>query len=200
MITAFPLSWPAGYERTPAHLQKESRFVNTLARARDELKNEMRKLGSTDLVISSNVPLKQNGDLRADFSRFKNDDSGVAIYFKWRGRDIAMACDQYLEVWENITALTKAIDAIRGLERWGVSEFLDRAFTGFQALPAAGETSEDVWTTLGITRTNDMAAVIAAYYAKSKIHHPDQGGDPHSFHQLTEAFKTAKQIIKQSIK
>ncbi|MGN6478311.1 MAG: hypothetical protein ACTHKV_13885, partial [Flavipsychrobacter sp.] len=174
MIEAYPLHWPMAYTRTPAYKRKNSQFKNTLGAARDFLKSEVRKLGATNLIISTNIPTKQNGDLYADYSRYKLDDPGVAIYFNYNGKEVALCCDQYGRVWENIQALAKAIEAIRGLERWGVSDFLDRAFTGFQQLPESTTGEQNIWEVLGLDSKPESSIVVhQAYKSKAKTVHPD---------------------------
>jgi hypothetical protein len=193
MHEAYPLHWPVDYKRTPAYRRKRSQFKNTIGGARDGLKEEVRRLGATDLIISSNIPLKNNGDLRADFGRFRIDDPGVAIYFRWNKKDISMVCDQYLNVWENIVALQKAIEAIRGLERWGVSEFLDRAFTGFQALPESTQFEKNIWDVLGLNvKPENVETVKTAYKTKAFILHPDKPtGSTEAFVELQNAYERA---------
>lgn len=46
----------------------------------------------------------------------------------------------------------------------------------------------DLYETLGVKRDADQKRIKRAYYAKSKIHHPDQGGDPEMFKQLVVAY------------
>ncbi len=47
-----------------------------------------------------------------------------------------MACDKWDRIEHNIWASYLSIEAIRGLDRWGGSEFLDGLFSGFKALPS----------------------------------------------------------------
>jgi hypothetical protein len=192
LIEAYPLHWPAGYTRTPSGRRKNSLFKNTLAAARDLLKVEVKRLGGSNLIISTNVPTKQNGDLYADFSRYKLEDPGVAIYFKYNDKDVALCCDRFVRVWENLQALAKAIEAIRGLERWGVSDFLDRAFTGFQQLPQSTTAEKNIWDVLGlVVKPDNVEAVQDAYKAQAKKVHPDRGGSSEAFHELQIAYQHA---------
>jgi hypothetical protein len=61
MTTAYPLQWPDGRPRTPAHRRTKAAFSTTFAVARDNLVAEVRRLGGRNLVISTNVPLRQDG-------------------------------------------------------------------------------------------------------------------------------------------
>lgn len=197
MIETYPLCWPVDYKRSSGSRRK-STFKNTLGNARDMLKIEVKRLGGSDLIISSNIPTRNDGELRADFGRYKLDDPGVAIYFKWKKRDIVMCCDTYLAVWENIVALCKAIEALRGLERWGVSEFLDRAFTGFNALPPAsgiimGYNKRKWWDVLQVRSDSSRDMIVSSYRSLVKTCHPDVPGtgDMIKFQEIQEAYEEA---------
>lgn len=188
MIEAYPLDWPLDYRRTPDAKRKKSQFKTTLGAARDFLKDEIRRLNAKDLIISTNIPLKTNGDLYADWSRYKISDPGVAVFFKWKEKDIVMCCDTYSSIWENIAAVGKSIEAIRAMERWGCSDFIERAFTGFKQLPAPGE---NFWKILGISETRNVTEITTKYREKAFIHHPDRGGNADEFAKLTRAYESA---------
>ncbi len=46
---------------------------------------------------------------------------------------------------DNIQAIRKTIEAMRGLERWGVSDMLQRTFSGFKALPDQTGIGKEAW-------------------------------------------------------
>lgn len=191
MIEAYPLQWPVGYPRT--QLRKNSRFDQTLAAVRDYLKKEVKQIGGSGLVISTNIPVKQNGDLRADFGRFKMDDPGVAVYFTRNGVDVVLCCDTYIKVWENIYAIGRTLEALRQINRDGVSDFLNRTFTGFKALPETTATEAGIWETLGLQQPPASAEIVhACYKKKAKDCHPDRpGGSVEAFQHLNEAYRQA---------
>lgn len=194
MYEAYPLQWPMGYKRTSRRFS--SRFKTTMDTAQNFLRAEVNRLGGISLVISTNIPTRQDGGLYADWMRRKIDDPGVAIYFRYKGKEVSMCCDQYLTVWENIYALGKGIEALRGMERWGVSEFMERAFTGFAALPHA-EDENDIWLILGLgSKPLDKETVNAAYKAKCKTEHPDTGGSNDRFVRLKTAYDKALSFYK----
>src|SRR5690349_5499657 len=105
MIESFPLYWPTGYKRT---LQKKrSKFHTTMDKAQHFLRDEIRRLGGKELIVSTNIPLRKDGMMYSDWMNRKIDDHGVAIYFKYKKMDVAMCCDQYEKIWENVYALAK---------------------------------------------------------------------------------------------
>ena len=77
MPEAHPLAWPEGRPRTKR--PQRSRFDVGFANARDELFDEIRRLGGSVPVLSTNVELRRDGLPYA--SRPEPDDSGAAVYF-----------------------------------------------------------------------------------------------------------------------
>ena len=194
MYEAYPLQWPAGYKRHSGN-RHASKFKQTMEGAQRFLRQEISRLNAKDLVVSSNIPVRNDRGLYADYMRRKMDDPGVAIYFSYKGKSVSMCCDQYPTVWENIYALGKGIEALRGMERWGVSEFLDRVFTGFTALPESN-TNRYWWQVLGVQRGATEEEIKNAYRNKAKETHPDAGGSVAAFQEVQQAFETAMDQLK----
>lgn len=152
--TAYPLAWPAGWPRTPYHKRETShRFGGsihglTFDRARRQLQDELGRLGARNVVISTNVPLRQDGNPYAGAATARMDDPGVAVYFTLRDRPLSMARDGYANIAANMRSLFLAIDGMRQLERHGGSYMMERAFSGFTALPPP----QTCWQILGIPK------------------------------------------------
>lgn len=84
----------------------------------------------------------------------------------------------------------------RGMERWGCSDMLNRAFTGFTALPAPQ--AEQPWhEVLGVDPRDSIAVIETMYKAKMKRAHPDLGGSVAQSQALNKAIELARQA-KQS--
>lgn len=130
----FPLDWPAGWPRTPTYKRQGGNFKMTRGRAITELADEIRQLGGKWMIISTNLPVRLDGLPYAD-ARLVHNDPGVAVYFTLKERNVVFACDRYSHVDANIRAIGLTVAAIRGVERWGTTGMLERAFTGFAALP-----------------------------------------------------------------
>ncbi|RUU07140.1 J domain-containing protein, partial [Mesorhizobium sp. M7A.T.Ca.TU.009.01.3.2] len=175
MAEAYPLHWPAGWPRTKS--PKSSRFDVSMAQTRDGLFAEIARLGGRYVVLSTNVPLRQDGLPYAN--RAEPMDSGVAVYFERKGKQMVFACDQWTHVKDNIRAIEKTIEAMRGIERWGASDMLERAFSAFEALPAPGSTPKrEWWQVLGVPKTATKEEITAAYRKRAAEAHPDTGGSP----------------------
>lgn len=129
---AYPLQWPVGYKRTA---QREySRFKQTPDNAQHFLKSELSRMGADKIVVSSNVPIRADGMMYANAMRLQkqqDNDPGVAVYFNYKGKPVVLCCDTYTKVWENVYAIGKTIENLRAIDRYGVSDFLSRSFTGF---------------------------------------------------------------------
>jgi hypothetical protein len=174
MVEAYPLQWPEGWKRTPRHLRKSGPFKVPPGQARQEMMEEIRRLGGRDIIVSSDQPLNKDGS--PSMVRRSIWDSGVAVYFNRKGKLVVFACDQYAEIHDNMRAIGKTAEAMRGIERWGASDMLERAFTGFEALPAP----DPWWQILGLTGPNATRADIAIAYRKaSNAAHPDKPGGSH---------------------
>ncbi|WP_421717460.1 J domain-containing protein [Algiphilus sp.] len=188
-VEAFPLCWPHGRPRTKR--PERSRFGVSLAVARDELIAEIQRLGGKQVVVSSNVELRRDGLPYA--SRREPDDPGVAVYFTYRGTQHCFACDQWDLVRDNIQAIRKTIEALRGIARWGTGDMMERAFTGFQALPDPESASLPSWrTVLGCENATTLNEVRAAYRRAAHRAHPDSGGDSDQFHLVQRAWEHAQ--------
>jgi hypothetical protein len=78
-----------------------------MGRARDQLVDELHRLGAQSIIISTNVSLRQDGLPKADDRQIA--DPGVAVYFTWKGRPVVMARDRFRTVAGNMRTLALAI-------------------------------------------------------------------------------------------
>ena len=90
---------------------------------------------------------------------------------------------------DNIWAIAKHIDAMRGQLRWGVGS-LDQAFMGYQALPE--KLDRKWWQVLGVHPNATMQDIKAAYRELAKTAHPDQGGTHERMAELNAAIQEAE--------
>lgn len=189
--SAYPLSWPDGWPRTPASAREDSRLrfkgrgnqPVTLETARKALCNELAKLRASAVVISTNLPLRNDGFPRAEAARLRLDDPGAAIYFTLKKRPMVMACDRYDAPSANLRSVGLAIEAMRQLERHGGGAMMERAFAGFAALPPP----LDCWRILGLSPGSDRATVEHQYRMLARDHHPDRGGSSARMAEINQA-------------
>lgn len=186
MSSAYPLQWPAGWPRTDPMRREASRFKVTVPQALDGLANEIRLLGARNLIVSSNCTL---GDMRPK-------DPGVCAFFEYQGMRAGIPCDRWNKVEDNVHAIAKTIEAMRGIDRWGAKHMLKAAFTGFAAL--SGPSSARDWrTVLGLTNTApSLEQARQQYRLLSSQHHPDKPGGSHERQQeLNVAWEEAQKAL-----
>ena len=186
-IQAFPLAWPDGWPRAK-HRKVSSYKISTDA-ALNDLVRELQLTRARGVVVSSNVPLRRDGTMyRGDHSEQAMPDPGVAVYWDDRdGKPRVIACDSWRTVRENVRAIGLTIEALRQIERTGASHLLERAYRGFARLPEA----TDCWLTLGIPKGSSREVVSAAFRELSRTLHPDRGGHPQRYAQITQAYHEA---------
>lgn len=183
MTEAYPLSWPEGWARTPDHKRSDrSQFSTTFVRARDDLLKELRLLGAKNVVVSSWLPLRRDGLPYADQSRRRLDDPGVAVYFTFKDRQMVMARDAYWNVHDNLRSIGLGVAHLRGLERHGGGQMMERAFAGFAALSAPG--ARDPFAILGLRPGAQRDDIQAKFRDLARKEHPDAGGTTERFQDL----------------
>lgn len=213
MITAYPLQWPTGWPRAHAGAMRYGKFGTkktmpgrsyastvdiTIAEATGRVLAELSRMGidRDDVVISTNLTLRLDGLPRSGQTAPR--DAGAAVYWQARkGERRVMAIDQYYKVEENLAAIAATLDAMRAIERHGGAQILDRAFTGFLALPAP--TSTKPWREVMIfgesTPTADQ--LRRRYREMASTRHPDrEGGSEAAMSELNGAMAAAEQEIQ----
>jgi hypothetical protein len=180
MTTAFPLQWPAGMRRT-AFPDRSAFGAKTIRSAYDFAAAEIRRMGGSAIVVSSNLRLRGDGTPYSD--QRQPADVGVAVYFQRRGQSVAFACDRWQKLEHNLYAIGKTIEALRGIERWGSADTVDQAFAGFVALPPPLAW----WTVLGVDPESGVDVIEAHFRTKAKTAHPDAGGSHAAMSELTAA-------------
>ncbi len=214
-IEAYPLCWPTDWPRhggdrerarfnrkvktasgiTPGSFYRRSQELS-IADATARVVSELRQFGVLDgaAIISSNIPLRRDGLPRSDAR--SPADPGVAVY--WRRpsdkTEKVMAIDQYDRVQDNLAAIAATLDAMRAIERHGGAQILDRAFTGFAALPPAvhDRKGQPWWGIFGCQQTTATDAVLDLYRQLAKERHPDRGGSDELVSELNEAYAAFK--------
>lgn len=195
-VQAFPLQWPAGWPRVRYRQRASfgttgrSTFKQslTVAEARQRLSDQLDLLRARYTTLSTNLELRLDGAPRS--GQPEPADPGVACYFHLEGKPTVLACDKWDRVADNIAAIAKHIEALRGMDRWGVGTAA-QAFAGYQSLPAP----EQWHIVLGVGVGADRAVVEQAYRAKAKQAHPDAGGSRAEWDKLVAAYEQAKGVV-----
>ena len=192
---AYPLYWPEGRPRTERYRRENARFNTSFARARDDVVHQIELLVGrcqarhAGVVVSTNIALRRDGLPLA--GQRAPDDLGVAVYFTYKKRQMCFACDRWRKIEDNMQAVAKTIEALRGVARWGTGDMMESAFQGFTALPppdAEHASWRDVLG-LGITGPITAEAINLRWKHLRSVHHPDKGGDPQKFAQVKAAYE-----------
>lgn len=186
---AFPLAWPVGWERTK-RARREPPYRVSLAAATHDLMSELKMAGARYVTISTNVPLRRDGLPRSDH---EPTDPGAAVYWLSRdGKPMVMACDCWCRVRGNVRALGMAVAALRAIERSGASQLLERAYSGFAALPANAQ--QRGWReVLGFAPHDHVTKELLHLVRRSWVAkvHPDAGGSHEQMAEINRAYDQA---------
>jgi hypothetical protein len=155
-------------------------------------------------VITSDLPKRNDG---LPYANASCSDPGIAVWWVENGRELVIACDRWTTVALNMRAIDLSLEALRGLDRWGASEMVRRAFAGFAALPpGAPEVPEKpvrrnwrevfVVLALGHLANSDLLAIVKARHRKLIAEaHPDAGGDGAIAAELNAALDDAEKEL-----
>lgn len=189
-VSAYPLQWPTGWprasyrHRAPFGTAARSRYgwkeQLTVADARSRLQNQVDLLGARNVTLSTNIELRVDGLPRSGVP--EPTDVGAALYFTLNGKQTVLACDKWDRVADNIAAIAKHIEALRGIDRWGVGT-ATQAFAGYQML----EAPEQWWQVLGVDQNASRDEIQRAYREKARTAHPDAGGSDAAMSRLNAA-------------
>lgn len=202
MTQAYPLAWPAGWPRTSSVARQRGQFGTTemksngngswrakkaisIVEAMKRIRYELDRLGvdvANDLVVSTNLKLNLAGLPRGDHG--EPSDPGVAVYWQTRkAPQRVMAIDSYTRIADNLAAVAATLEAMRAIDRHGGAQILDRAFTGFTALPAPRSPFE----ILGVSPAASIDEIERAFRAAARKAHPDAGGSSARMAELNAA-------------
>lgn len=205
-ITASPLCWPHGWRRSKSRAtakfgKGKGGYVGPDgARTWQGKKRldvgdgvtrvlaELRAMGipSWNIIISSDLKLRNDG-LPYSTQATAHIDPGVAVYWKDKtGNQRCMAIDRYDRIADNLGAIAATIEAMRAIERHGGAEILDRAFTGFAALPAPAD-QQKPHEILGIDERATRSEIEYAYKRLAMQAHPDRGGSAETMSRINTA-------------
>jgi hypothetical protein len=208
ILAAYPLAWPDNWPRhkgprKAANFSKAEQRQNyvgrgdiTMQEAMRRVNYELERLGVNvinDSVISTNCELNMSGFPRTD--RGEPRDPGVAVYWQTKGQPMrVMPIDIYDRTRDNIAAIAATLEAMRKIERHGGAQILDRAFSGFIALPKPS--GPDWWEVLKLERAKATREIIVARHRElARARHPDAGGSDHQMAELNRARDQALQEL-----
>jgi hypothetical protein len=182
-------------------LRQTARFDTGLSVSAESIHSQLERMKGRNIVITSDLPVRRDGLPYSTAS--EPADPGVAVWWVDKtGAERVMACDRWRKVRDNMRAIDASIDALRGLDRWGASEAVKRALSGFAALPPPSGDAPRGWREiLGGPWPEEMSSAELLVLARSRhrrgiqIAHPDQGGNQESAIELNIAIAAAEREL-----
>jgi hypothetical protein len=190
MSQAYPLLWPKGWPRTEAPRRENSKFDQRLETALANLRHQIELMGGKQVVLSSNCTLGMDNPA----------DPGVVAYFQIENQAMAIPCDRWRRVRDNIHAIALTVEAMRGMERWGAKHMITAMFSGFKALPQKAS-GLDFYAVLGLDRGIPLTEKVVsdAFRRKAMTAHPDKPtGSAEKWAGLREAHDMAMQNARST--
>lgn len=198
---AYPLQWPDGWPRAKYSRESDRRFGSnritedpegmimrsarklTMGRARDQLFEELRRLGATICGATAfHMPTRAASMTPASpsISHSRNVSSS------WPATASSASPG-------NMRSLTLAIEAMRQLARHGGDYMMERAFTGFLAI--APPDWKKPWRQVFGIKPDWTGDITQLYGEKARNRHPDAGGSDSLMAELNVAFEEAKREL-----
>lgn len=199
-ITSWPHAWTIDRRRAP--------FSATFDTTLRQLDYELYQLGP---INSGNAPsvlqvavaeskFRRDGMPRADANP---EHPGVILSIESRHGALSYPCDTFTRWTDNLRAITLALEALRRVDRYGVTQS-GQQYRGWQAIESAPAepdmNAEQLVSVLGAaaglaTPVFDTSAVnLARIYRTAKANtHPDRGGDRADWDRVQKA---AEQLMR----
>jgi hypothetical protein len=205
--SGYPLTWPVGWARSRSRRRgsfgsavgwSDGRYEGrrlTISQSTNRILDECHRFGATEVVISSNLKLRNDGLPHS--AQRAVADPGVAVYFKRKGKPQCVPCDKYDDPAQNLAGVAAVMAAMRTLERHG-SGILDRAFLGFEALPHL-PARRPWYEVLEVDLDADHDTIRNCYMALRSKHHPDKGGSAAAFDEIVKAYEEWTEQLQNGV-
>jgi hypothetical protein len=182
-----PLAWPVQRPRTRRPEAAAFRQRGKLVLFEQGVQRVVLELSR---VTATNVTITSNKAPRGFSWLGLSEDTGAAVYFRLNGNPHCLSCDRWDRIADNLCAIAKHCEAIRGQVRWGVAD-LTQIFAGFKELPAPAA-QKPWWTVLGFAqRPASRAEIVVKYHELARLHHPDKDtGNVALMQEINAAYET----------
>lgn len=119
--------------------KKDDRFDRTGTQTQSDLRIELAAIGVRNAVIQADITegdLRNDGMLRAN-ARFQSSRIMLAFNHPTQGA-VSFPAWTYRDPWANLRAIVKTLEALRAIDRHGVTRNAQQ-YTGWKQLPPQGE-------------------------------------------------------------
>lgn len=179
-----------------SHRAREVNWSGTM----DLLARELGELGAHDILLQMAVEdkdIRQDGWIRAN-ARPKHP--GVILTFESKHGPLSYPCDNFTDWQANVRAIALALEALRKVDRYGVTRRGEQ-YSGWKKLPPPGGSTSTMtaevaaqviadaagWNSAPPTMLTKADVFRVAYRDAAKRTHPDAGGSVRDFQILQEA-------------
>jgi len=184
-------NWPG--IQTPNWKRKDGSFRASYAKTLDQLEYELNALKAKNITVQAYFGRDQIRNDGWPFSKANPAGPGVVLSFTSKNGELSFPCDTYKAFDDNLRAIVLALEALRAVDRYGVTQHAEQ-YKGWSRLPPAPQNM----------RATDALAFVAlhsgiqpqasdqfekAYRVAAKKLHPDnqQTGDEGQFIMLQQA-------------
>ena len=188
------VDWPSGFEQTPERDRSPNRSFEVSFRvAIEDLADEMGRLDADEWRLSTALDHQSQNPNYPYPNQPEPDDPGVALRWTMDGGQYAVACDAHTRVRDNLRTIGLYVREKRKMEtrpvETGESEFANARLppADQEDVVVAGADSEPAYEVLEVDADAADDVVEAAFRAKAKDVHPDQGGSRAEWQRLQEA-------------
>lgn len=182
------VDWPTGFERTPAADREPKRqFDTSLSEAFDHLETHLRRSDIEEYRYAFDANSRKSDD--RPYARATPEDPSFVLRWSKDGQQFAIACDAHSRLRDNVHEVGKYVAEKGRMSRrpvtTGESEFANaRLPSGADDAVVASAPPHEV---LDVAPEADQAVVEAAFRAKVKEVHPDNGGSTAEFQRVKRA-------------
>lgn len=197
-----PLEVPG---KIAARDRKRSQFKAHFNATKQLLDDELRHLKAQNVVLQVCVPasmIRNDGGLRAGCEPHYPP---VVLSFNSKHGPVSMPSDTYDDWHDNVRAIALALQALRAIDRYGVTSRAEQ-YRGWQALPAPAPNRSEIITPeqaldflakyLGspVSSVSSPAIITrSAIRLAQKKSHPDAGGNPDDFKRIMDCERVLRE-------
>lgn len=165
--------------------RRRAQFSAAWRRTVELLDRELTNLDARNVVVQVDVAerdIRIDGKLKANA---RPGHPGLVLAFDSKFGPLKYAVDTYDRFEDNVRALALALEALRAVDRYGVTKRGEQ-YTGWKALPAATDPADAIQTR---EQAHDYLSQRWDGDVKRALRetHPDRGGDPDEFRRVVRA-------------
>jgi hypothetical protein len=186
-------------ERPKSILNRRAIFKSSYAATLSLLEREMRHLSAQNVVIQAGFTREQVRNDGWPRSGARPSHPAVVVSFRSRGKDLSFPCSTYRSHEDNLRAIALSLEALRGVNRYGVTQN-EEQYKGWAQLPPPTPAQKmsrfDACIFLQSNSDVDAGSIGAfsksrdeAYRQAARRLHPDAGGNHEQFVRLQEAMR-----------